>query len=514
MTRVRFAPSPTGVLHIGGIRTALYNYLVAKQQKSTFVLRLEDTDRTRFVEGAEAYIKEALDWVGLIPDEGPGYGGDYGPYRQSERKDIYEVYANKLLASGNAYFAFDTPEELTAAREAAKAAGNHSFKYDATTRMQMRNSLTMSQQEVEDLLEINTPFTIRLKVPQNEIVSFIDKIKGEVKFMTNELDDKVMLKADGMPTYHLANVVDDRLMKITLVIRGDEWLSSTAHHILLYKAFGWDQEMPTFAHLPLILKPTGKGKLSKRDGAKFGIPVFPLGWKGDTPDNTFLGFKEYGFNPKAVVNFLAFLGWNPGTEQEIFSMEDLVKDFSLEKVVKSGARFDYDKARWFNQQYLHASTEAELLEKIRPLVAKKGYTVADSFLLKFIGLMKERSVVLTDFLEKGYYFFEPIRAYEEKPIRKKWKAERLPLFEDLRQRIHQCAPFDAATLQNTVKGFVEETQLGFGNVLPILRIAICGIMKGPDIFEIIALLGKEEVDTRLKKGFDAFTEMKATRNSA
>ena len=507
MVRVRFAPSPTGVLHIGGIRTALYDYLVAKQLGGTFVLRLEDTDRSRFVEGAEEYIKEALEWVGLIPDEGPGYGGDYGPYRQSDRKDIYEGYANKLLKSDNAYFAFDTPEELTAAREAAKAAGNHSFKYDATTRLKMRNSLTMPQQEVEDLLETNFPYTVRLKVPQDQIVSFVDKIKGEVKFMTNELDDKVMLKADGMPTYHLANVVDDRLMKINLVIRGDEWLSSTAHHILLYKAFGWDHELPTFAHLPLILKPTGKGKLSKRDGAKFGIPVFPLGWKGDTPESTFLGFKEYGFDPKAVVNFLAFLGWNPGTEQEIFSMEELIKEFSLEKVVKAGARFDYDKARWFNQQYLMGAKDEELLQQIRPLAAAKGYEVEDAFLLKFISLMKERSVILTDFLEKGYYFFEPVREYEGKPIRKKWKPERLSLFEDLRQRIQQCDPFDAATLHTTIKGFVEETQLGFGNVLPILRIAICGIMKGPDIFEIIALLGKEEVDNRLKAGFEAFNGM-------
>ena len=505
--RVRFAPSPTGVLHIGGIRTALYDYLVAKQLGGTFVLRLEDTDRSRFVEGAEEYIKEALEWVGLVPDEGPGYGGDYGPYRQSDRKDIYEVYANKLLESGNAYFAFDTPEELTAAREAAKAAGNHSFRYDATTRMQMRNSLSMSEAEVEELLETNVPYTVRLKVPQNEVISFEDKIKDTVSFSTNELDDKVMLKADGMPTYHLANVVDDRLMKINLVIRGDEWLSSTAHHILLYKAFGWDHEMPTFAHLPLILKPTGKGKLSKRDGAKFGIPVFPLGWKGDTPEDTFLGFKEYGFDPKAVINFLAFLGWNPGTEQELFSMEELIKEFSLEKVVKAGARFDYDKARWFNQQYMMAADEDDLLVKVRPLLKEKGYDVDDTFLTKFISLMKERVVVLNDFVDQGYYFFEPVKNYEEKPIRKKWKSDRLPQFEDLRQRIHNCDPFNAATLHTTIKNFVEETELGFGNVLPILRIAICGVMKGPDIFEILALLGKEEVDNRLRTGYDAFNQL-------
>ena len=505
--RVRFAPSPTGVLHIGGIRTALYDYLVAKQLNGTFVLRLEDTDRNRFVPGAEAYIKEALEWVGIVPDEGPGYGGDYGPYRQSERKEIYAKYANELLTSGNAYFAFDTPEELTAAREQAKENGNHTFKYDATSRLQMRNSLTMSEAEVEELLETNVPYTVRLKVNENEEIRFEDKIKGDVKFNTSDLDDKIMLKGDGMPTYHLANVVDDRLMKINLVIRGDEWLSSTAHHVLLYKAFGWDQEMPVFAHLPLILKPTGKGKLSKRDGAKFGIPVFPLGWNGATPEESFLGFKEFGFDPKAVVNFLAFLGWNPGTEQEIYSMDGLVKDFSLDKVVKAGARFDYDKARWFNQQYLMNMDQDALMKEVRPIIEDKGHQPSEDFLKTFVGLMQERVVVMTDFWEQGYYFFEPVKEYEQKPIRKKWKLERLAQFEDLRSRINSCRPFDAATIESTVKAFVEETELGFGNVLPILRVAVCGVMKGPAIFEIIALLGKEEVDRRLAVAYDAFNEI-------
>lgn len=505
--RVRFAPSPTGVLHIGGIRTALYDYLVAKQLGGVFVLRLEDTDRSRFVPGAEAYIKEALEWVGIIPDEGPGYGGAYGPYRQSERKAIYEEYANQLLVNGHAYFAFDTPEELTAAREQAKENGNHTFKYDATTRLQMRNSLTLTKPEVEELLDKNVPYTVRLKVEENVEIRFEDKIKGPVKFNTNDLDDKIMLKGDGMPTYHLANVVDDRLMKINLVIRGDEWLSSTAHHILLYQAFGWGDEMPVFAHLPLILKPTGKGKLSKRDGAKFGIPVFPLGWEGETPETSFRGFKEFGFDPRAVVNFLAFLGWNPGTEQELYSMDGLIKDFSLDKVVKAGARFDYDKARWFNQQYLMHMEEAQLIEEVRPYLAEKGHEPTEAFLKSFLGLMQERVVVLTDFWDQGYYFFEPVKEYEQKPIKKKWKAARLPQFEDLRQRIKNCDPYDAATIEATVKNFVEETELGFGNVLPILRVAICGVMKGPAIFEIIALLGKEEVDRRLAVAYEAFGEI-------
>jgi len=502
--RVRFAPSPTGALHIGGIRTALYDYLVAKQLKGTFVLRIEDTDQKRYVLGAEDYIKEALEWVGLVPDEGPGYGGDYGPYRQSERKAIYKEYANTLLKNGNAYFAFDTPEELDTARERAKEDGSHTFKYDYKTRRKMRNSLTLSEAEVKELLETNVPYTVRLKVPQDQEIAFQDKIKGRVAFSSNELDDKVMLKADGMPTYHLANVVDDRLMKINLVIRGDEWLSSTAHHILLYHAFGWDQEMPVFAHLPLIMKPTGKGKLSKRDGAKFGIPVFPLGWDGATEEESFKGFREFGFDPKAVVNFLAFLGWNPGTEQELFSMEELIKDFSLEKVVKAGARFDYDKARWFNQQYLMSTADETLAKQIRPLLAAKGQQPSDAFLLKFVSLMKERAVVLPDFLEQGYYFFEPVKSYEEKPIRKKWKLERKAQFETLQNNILQCQPFDAATIETTVKAFVEETGLGFGNVLPMLRIAICGVMKGPAIFDIMALLGKEEVNQRITKAYEVF----------
>lgn len=507
--RVRFAPSPTGALHIGGVRTALYDYLIAKQQGGAFVLRIEDTDQTRYVPGAENYIKEALEWVGLVPDEGPGYGGEYGPYRQSERKAIYKEYGEKLIASGHAYYAFDTPEELTAARAAAKAAGNHSFKYSAANRQKMRNSISLSKAKVEQLLANNTPYVIRLKVPTNETISFHDEIKGNVSFSSNELDDKVMMKADGMPTYHLANVVDDRLMKINLVIRGDEWLSSTPHHVLLYRAFGWGDEMPVFAHLPLILKPNGKGKLSKRDGAKFGFPVFPLSWKGATEEDSFEGFKNFGFDPAAVVNFLAFLGWNPGTEQEMFSMQELINTFSLDKVGKSGARFDFEKAKWFNQQYLIAADNGVLAKMVRPLIEEKGHHPSQVFLEKFCGLMKERVMLFPEFWDKGYYFFEAIKEYEGKPIRKKWKPDRRAKFETLRQAIKAIGEYNAETIETVVRKFVEESELGFGNVLPILRIAISGTMKGPSVYEIIALVGKEETDTRLATAYDAFDAMKA-----
>lgn len=509
--RVRFAPSPTGALHIGGVRTALYDYLIAKQKGGAFVLRIEDTDQKRYVPGAEAYIKEALEWVGLVPDEGPGYGGDYGPYRQSERKEIYQEYAQLLLDSGNAYYAFDTPEELETAREKAKQEGRHSFKYDATVREKMRNSISLSTSAVQQLIEKNTPYVIRLKVPEAQTITFEDTIKGTISFNTSELDDKVMMKADGMPTYHLANVVDDRLMKINLVIRGDEWLSSTPHHVLLYRAFGWGDELPEFAHLPLILKPTGKGKLSKRDGAKFGFPVFPLDWKGETEDDSFVGFKNVGFDPRAVVNFLALLGWNPGTEEEIFSLEELVQTFSLDRVGKSGARFDFERAKWFNQQYLIATDDAVLAKMIQPLIAEKGHQPSLSFLEKFCGLMKERVMLLPEFWEKGYYFFEAVKEYEAKPIRKKWKPERKELFGILQLTLKRIEDYTAENIELKVKKFVEKSELGFGNVLPILRIAVSGTMKGPSIYEIMALLGSQETDGRLAKAFDTFDEMLLTK---
>ncbi len=505
--RVRFAPSPTGALHIGGVRTALYNYLLARQHGGQFILRIEDTDQTRYVPGAEDYIMEALEWCGMQPDEGPGYGGDFGPYRQSERKALYQQRVQELLDKGEAYYAFDTPEELTARREEEKAKGNHSFKYDAQARAGMRNSESMPAEEVQKLLDSGAPYTVRLKVPQGEVVTIQDLIRDEVKFQSDELDDKVLLKADGMPTYHLANVVDDHAMQISHVIRGEEWLSSTAHHILLYRAFGWEDQMPIFAHLPLILKPTGKGKLSKRDGVKLGMPVFPLAWEGETAEESFTGFREFGFDPKAVINFLAFLGWNPGTEQEMFSLDQLVEAFSIDKISKGGARFDFDKAKWYNQQYIIQTPDAELATSIRPLIEAQGHSPSEAFLTAFASMMKERVTLLTDFWETGYYFFTDVKAYDEKILRKKWKAERLPLFEEMRTRLQALEAYTADLVKACIVDFMNDHELGFGDVLPIVRIALTGTTKGPDAFAMMALLGKEEVDRRLALALPKFMEI-------
>lgn len=506
--RVRFAPSPTGALHIGGVRTALYNYLLARQTGGQFILRIEDTDQGRYVAGAEQYIIDALEWCGLRPDEGPGFGGDFGPYRQSERKDMYGAYAQQLLDNGKAYYAFDTPEELDTRRDAEKEKGNHSFRYDNSTRGSMRNSESLTAEEVAQLLADKVPYTVRLKIPTDEIIHIHDLVRGEVSFQSNELDDKVLLKTDGMPTYHLANIVDDHLMQITHVIRGEEWLPSTAHHVLLYRAFGWEDSMPAFAHLPLILKPTGKGKLSKRDGAKLGIPVFPLAWEGENEEDSFTGFREFGFDPKAVLNFLAFLGWNPGTEQEIFSLDELVEAFDVEKISKGGARFDFDKAKWFNQQYLIHTPDAELLAAIKPMLVQQGVDKTDEFLTTFIGLMKERVGVYGDFWDNGYYFFSEVKEYDAKTIRKKWKTERLPLFESLRSQLNELADVSAEELKASVVAFMSANELGFGDVLPVLRVGVTGTMQGPDIFAVMALLGAEEVDTRLARAFEAFEAMK------
>ncbi len=505
--RVRFAPSPTGPLHIGGVRTALYNYLLAKKLNGTFILRIEDTDQTRYVPGAEDYIIESLKWCSLIPDEGPGFGGDFGPYRQSERKELYQKHAQQLIDSGHAYYAFDTPEELEARRQVEKEKGNHTFKYDNQLRKEMKNSTTLSEAEVKQRLESGAPYTIRLKIPEDEIVVVNDIIRGEVSFQSNELDDKIILKGDGMPTYHLANIVDDHLMEITHVIRGEEWLPSTAHHVLLYRAFGWEDEMPKFAHLPLILKPTGKGKLSKRDGTKLGIPVFPLSWDGGSPEESFKGFREFGFDPAAVNNFLAFLGWNPGTEQEIFSLEELFKAFSVKNIGKSGARFDFDKARWFNQQYIIAKDNKELAKMIRPIIEANGHQPSDDFLARFCELLKERVTYLTDFWDAGYYFFEDVKIYEEKMIRKKWKAENLEKFEALKNVIENTEDFSSNNLENNVKNFMTENEMGFGQVFPIFRIALSGTTKGPGLFEMMELLGKEKVLDRLSNGYQRFNSM-------
>ncbi|PHI20345.1 glutamate--tRNA ligase [Lewinellaceae bacterium SD302] len=503
--RVRFAPSPTGALHIGGVRTALYNYLLAKKTGGSFVLRIEDTDQKRYVEGAESYIREALNWCGLDPMEGPEQGGEYGPYRQSERRDIYQKYTQQLLDNDKAYYAFDTPEELTEARSAAEAAGKHSFKYDAGSRMQMRNSLSLGAAKTKELIEAGTPYVVRLRIEPGHTVSFSDIVRGQVSFASEELDDKVMMKADGLPTYHLANIVDDRSMKITHVIRGEEWLSSTAHHVLLYRAFGWEDEMPAFAHLPLILKPTGKGKLSKRDGQKLGMPVFPLAWEAED----LIGFREAGFDPRAVVNFLAFLGWNPGTEQEIFSLDELVEAFTLDNIGKSGARFDYDKAKWYNQQYILADSPEELLPKVKPFFVRAGVDTTDDHLLKVIGLLRERVTVYPDFVEQSQYFFGPVTELEEKIIRKKWKPEQRAKFEQLQNQLGQVDDWTAGPLKEAIVAFMEANELGFGAVLPILRVAMSGTTKGPDAFAMMEVLGKDAVVKRLGEGYDRFDAIKA-----
>lgn len=501
--RVRFAPSPTGALHIGGIRTALYNYLLAKKYGGTFILRIEDTDQTRFVPGAENYIIEALHWAGIVPTEGQSFGGEYGPYRQSDRKAIYHDYAKKLVESGHGYYAFDTPDELDAARQA-----DDTFKYDYKSRMRLNNSLTLSAAEVQQRLDSGAPYVIRLKVPEGETVHIVDMVRGEVNFQSNELDDKVMLKGDGMPTYHLANVVDDRLMKITHVIRGEEWLPSTAHHVLLYRAFGWEAEMPRFAHLPLILKPDGKGKLSKRDGTRLGIPVFPLSWKGETPEDSFVGFREAGFDPRAMVNFMAFMGWNPGTEQEIFSMDELAEAFSVEKIGKSGARFDIEKARWFNQQYIMASSEEELAKTVRPIIEAQGHHPTEAYLCSFVGMMKERVVLFPDFWTNGAYFFEDFTVFDEATIRKKWKADSSrAVFTPLLEQLDALSDYNAAAVQACVEGFTNSAGLKFGDVLPILRVGLTGTMKGPAVFDMMALLGKAECQRRMERAFDLFDQV-------
>ncbi|MFK7806429.1 MAG: glutamate--tRNA ligase [Saprospiraceae bacterium] len=505
--RVRFAPSPTGALHIGGVRTALFNYLLAKKRNGTFILRIEDTDQKRYVPGAEQYIMEALEWCGIMPTEGPGLGGDYGPYRQSERKDMYQEFAQKLIDDGNAYYAFDTADELEAMRERLKEGGGHSQAYDSASRGSMKNSLTLSEEEVQQRLDSGDPYVIRIKVLPGEDVLVNDQIKGQVKFDSGLLDDKVMMKSDGMPTYHLANIVDDHSMKISHVIRGEEWLPSTAHHVLLYRAFGW--EPPVFAHLPLIMKPNGKGKLSKRDGKKLGIPVFPLKWDSENPEDSFTGFREFGFDPKAVINFLAFLGWNPGTEQELFSLEELCEAFSFDKIGSSGARFDFEKAQWYNKEYIKATANNTLAEKVATLLpAEKVEEFGMDYIAAFCGLMKERVTYYADFLEMGYYFFEPVKAYDEKMIRKKWKLEKRPAFNALLDHLQNQNPFNAESIEAGLETFKEEQEVGNGQLFPALRLGLAGTMKGAPVYDMMELLGKEKVIERLRTSFDYFDKKK------
>lgn len=577
--RLRFAPSPTGPLHIGGVRTALYNYVMAKKLGGDFLLRIEDTDQTRYVPGVEEYIQEALDWLGLPPDESPSVGGDYGPYRQSERRELYQKYSQSLLDSGHAYYAFDTPEELDAAREA-----DPTFKYDAQARMRMRNSLTMDTDAVQQAISEGVPHVVRLKVEPGNEVTIKDTVRGEVTFQTEELDDKVLMKADGLPTYHHANIVDDYHMKITHVIRGEEWLSSTAHHVLLYRAHGWEEHMPQFAHLPLILKPAPEsylnkqstpklaarlaqeltkkhgdlpekflakaegsiaqilqdkknlsanlkpkdkdhadkatlkaflrdalfGKLSKRDGDRLGFPVFPLSWQGSSETDSFTGFREQGFLPVATLNFLGLLGWNPGTEQELFDLAELTEAFSMKRVNKSGTRFDYDKVKWFNQQYILNMDTAELAQLVRPTLQAHGQDPDEDELLHFVELMKERAVTLNDFWEGGHFCFQAPTSYEEKMVHKRWDSEQKPAFDQLADTLAELDDFSATNAESTVQQFMEDSGLKAGAVMTMLRLGLTGTMKGPGIYELMELIGQAESVQRLRTAFTTFSEMTAS----
>lgn len=504
--RVRFAPSPTGGLHIGGVRTALYNYLFAKKHGGDFILRIEDTDQTRFVEGAEEYIREALKWCSIEPNEGVGYGGEKGPYKQSERKDIYKKYAEELVASGNAYYAFDTPAELQEEREKAKANGIHTWQYDSSTRGNMKNSLSLSADEVEKLKSAGVPAIIRFKMPKDEKIIFTDEIRGEVVYDSNVLDDKVLFKADGMPTYHLANIVDDHLMEITHIIRGEEWLPSAPLHVMLYRAFGW--EHPKFAHLPLILKPVGNGKLSKRDGDKLGFPVFPLAWKAPGSDEASSGYREDGYLPEAMINMLLMLGWNEGTEQEIYSLEEAAKVFTLDRVIKSGAKFSPEKAKWFNEQYLRSKSNEELVELIKPLVKIKGINISDNQLIKVVNLTKERSTFIQDLIGFDYLFSAPT-TYDAKTVRKKWKDDTEGLITELKDRFAAIGNFTEENINQTMMDFMAEKEIGFGKVGPGLRLVMTGVGGGPSLPAIAELLGKEETIARIEKGAQDVLQLKA-----
>lgn len=496
--RVRFAPSPTGPLHIGGVRTALYNYLFAKKNNGDFILRIEDTDQNRFVSGAEEYIIDTLKWCSIEPTEGVGIGGNYGPYRQSERKEIYKKYVNKLVIEGKAYFAFDTPEELETMRTRLKNSGSSNQQYNAETRTNMNNSFTLSEKELSNKITSGDPYVIRLNVPLNEKIIFNDSILGKISFSTDQLDDKILFKSDGMPTYHLANVVDDHLMKISHVIRGSEWVNSTPSHVLLYQYFGWQE--PVFAHMPLILKPSGKGKLSKRDGLIGGFPVFPLEWKKPESNEIFSGYRESGYFPEAFLNILAFLGWNPGTNQEIFSLQQLIQSFSLQNVGKSGARFDPEKARWYNHHYLQKISDKELSQLFLFELKSKNIESNLDFLLKIIPLIKERANFITEFWNLSCYFFQAPDFYDESSLKKIWDAQIFKLFNSFIPYLNNINNFSVENVENIIKSYILQKNLHMGKFLNLLRLLIVGSLTGPSIFVIISLIGKEETIFRLKKG--------------
>ncbi|MEP4533813.1 MAG: glutamate--tRNA ligase [Cyclobacteriaceae bacterium] len=495
--RVRFAPSPTGGLHIGGVRTALFNYLFAKHNKGTFILRIEDTDQNRFVEGAEEYILNALKWCGITPDESIEVGGEYGPYRQSERKEMYKEYADKLIESGNAYYAFDTPEDLDAMRGKLKEAGLTNPQYDSSVRMTMKNSLTLPAEEVQSKIEAGEPYVIRVKIPPKDDVRFNDMIRSWVMVNGATLDDKVLMKSDGMPTYHLANVVDDHLMKISHVIRGEEWLPSTPLHVLLYRFLGWEDTMPKFAHLPLILKPDGNGKLSKRAADKAGFPIFPLSWT--TPDGDLaVGFKEEGFLPEAMINFLSFLGWNPGTEQEIFSLDELVEHFTLERVNKAGTKFDIEKARWFNQQYLKSADPKKISSTIiADLKEKHQIDCSADLAADIFHLLKERVTYPHEMADSCLFLFQNPATYDEKVVRKKWNEEAVKavtLYGSALAEKETVSPEEAKELFFSL---MEANDIGAGKNMQALRLSITGEGSGPDLMTIISIMGGNAVNNRI-----------------
>jgi glutamyl-tRNA synthetase len=495
--RVRFAPSPTGPLHIGGVRTALFNYLFAKKNNGVFFLRIEDTDQNRFVPGAEEYIMEALEWLGIAPDETIGKNEKFGPYKQSERKHLYKQYADELINSGNAYYAFDTADALDFHRKHHEEQGK-TFIYNHHNREKLDTSLVISTEETTKRIAAGEDFVIRFKTPVDETLHLQDIIRGEVKFETNLLDDKVLFKSDGMPTYHLANIVDDHLMETSHVIRGEEWLPSMPLHVLLYRAFGW--EAPEFAHLPLIMKPVGNGKLSKRDGDKMGFPVFPLDWQ--TAEGVSSGYREKGFFPEAVINFLALLGWNDGTEKELFSLEELENAFDLNRVHKSGAKFDPEKNKWFNHQYLVKRDDADLAKSFAPIVTEKGITVSENVLTKIVSLIKERADFVSEFWELSVFFFVAPTSYDEK-AKKNWKEETPALMQELISVLGEITDFTSVNIETIVKDWMTKNEIGMGKVMQPFRLSLVGALKGPHLFDIVELIGKEETIQRIEKAINS-----------
>ena len=500
--RVRFAPSPTGPLHMGGVRTALFNYLFAKKHNGDFLLRIEDTDQNRFVPGAEEYIIESLNWCGLIPDEGPGIGGECGPYRQSERKDLYKKYADQLVATGWAYYAFDTPEEIDALRKKAEAE-KETFSYGIGTRDKLNNSLNLSEETVQQKIANGDPFVVRFKMPEDTDVTEKDLIRGSVTFNTTKsLDDKVLFKSDGMPTYHLANVVDDHMMQISHVIRGEEWLPSMPLHVLLYRALGWEDSRPRFAHLPLILKPVGKGKLSKRDGDKLGFPVFPLKWIDPKTGDVSRGYREDGYFPEAFINLLALLGWNPGTEQEFFSLDELSELFSLDRVVKSGSRFDPEKAKWFNKHYFQQKSVDELSALFLPVLREKEVVATSEKVNKVVAEIKERCEFVSDLWEQSSYFFEAPESYDEKTVKKRWKEDTSDKLKEIADLFGTVSEWNAEAIKEAFSSFMNEKEWGFGVIMNPLRLSLVGGNMGPDLFVICELLGKEETVSRINTAIE------------